>query len=297
MKLDDLNRAVGDFIRKSGGAPKGMPTGVPGLCAFERETPTPIESTLYQPIVCLTLQGVKETVLGDKVRLFQPGGAAIVSHDLPVASQIIEASPAQPYRSLVLLLDLGVLRSLYDQLGDEAIEETEADAIAVGAADDEFVDAIARYFALADKPVDAQVLAPLIQRELHFRLLTARHGGMLRRLLDLDSYASRIARAIAHIRQHFREPIAIADLAKSAGMSASSFHAHFRAIAETTPLQYQKELRLIEAKRLLSEEAASVSAAAYEVGYESPTQFSREYSRMFGVTPRNDRPVYASQAT
>ena len=285
MTLAALNNAIDRFVGGDRRAEKGTPTGAPGLFVFETRTTTPIECTLWQPIVCLTLQGSKEMRLGDKVLRFRPGGSVIVSHDLPVSSCVTDASPEKPYRSLVLLLDIALLRSLHDQLGDAALDEMQADTVAIDDADAAFVVALARYFALANNPIEAQVLAPLIQKELHFRLLTARHGGMLRRLLNLDSHASRIGQAISLIRKRFRQPIPVAELAKAAGMSASSFHAHFRSITETTPLQYQKDLRLIEARRLLSEQGLSVSAAAFDVGYESPTHFSREYSRKFGVAP------------
>ena len=286
VKIADLNQSVGDFLR--GEASGDPPRQVPGLSIYENPAPTEIEPCFYQPVVCLTLQGAKEVFLGSKRMLFRPGRSIIVSHDLPVASRIIEASQERPYRSLLLTLDLALLRSLYEQLGDVSLEDDEdGDVIAVDLADPAFVDAFGRYFALFGDPAEASVMAPLIQKELHFRMLRASHGGMLRRLLRVDSRASRIGLAIAYIRENFRKPIAIADLAKTAGMSASSFHAHFRAITETTPLQYQKDLRLIEAKRLLSEHGLTVSAAAFDVGYESPTQFSREFSRKFGASPRD----------
>jgi AraC-like DNA-binding protein len=131
-------------------------------------------------------------------------------------------------------------------------------------------------------------MMPLIRKELHFRLLLAPHGAMLRQLVSHDSHASCIARAIERIRESFRAPLAVPELAQAAGMSPSSFHKHFKTITETTPLQYQKDLRLLEARRLLQEGHHSVSETAFEVGYESPTQFSREYARKFGASPRND---------
>lgn len=288
MDLHDLNRHVGEFLRNKTPAEKGVACGVQGLFAFESIRPTPVEATLYVPIACLTLQGTKETTVGSRSHRFPAGETVIVSHDLPVTSRVTEASPDHPYRALVLLLDVSLLRSLYDQLGDTAPEEDGVGAIEVAVADEGFTDALARYFLLARNPIEARVLGPLIYKELHFRLLVARHGRMLRRLLHLDSYASRVGRAIAHIRQNYQRQIAVPDLARIAGMSGSSFHAHFRAITETTPLQYQKDLRLIEARRLLSEQGQQVSATAFEIGYESPTQFSRDYARKFGASPRND---------
>lgn len=291
MDLQELNQAVDACTRGAraglGHAGKEPFADLPGLAVFESRAPTEIQTTLYTPAVCLTLQGSKEYGVGAGKQRSRPGHLLIVSHDLPVTSRIVEASAARPYRALVLLLDIALLRSLVDEVGAEALVERQSKAMQVEAAERAFIDAFARYFALTGSPLEAQVMAPLIRKELHFRLLTANHGGMLRRLLNHDSHASRIGRAIALIRQNFREPIAVAALAKAAGMSASSFHAHFRAITETTPLQYQKELRLIEARRLLIEQGLTVSAAAFGVGYESPTQFSREYSRKFGAPPRH----------
>lgn len=145
-----------------------------------------------------------------------------------------------------------------------------------------------RYLALADSPTDAKVLGPLTSKEIHYRLLMAPFGGMLRSLIRHDSNASTIARAIGHIRTNILEPIAIPDLARQCGMSVSSFHNHFKMITSTTPLQYQKELRLLEARRLLKAGGASVTTTAYGVGYESPSQFSREYTRKFGASPSQD---------
>jgi AraC-like DNA-binding protein len=142
--------------------------------------------------------------------------------------------------------------------------------------------------ALADSPADAKVLGPLALKEIHYRLLVSPFGGMLRNLIRHDSYASAIARAIGRIRDDIRSPITVPDLARQVGMSASSFHKHFKMITSTTPLQYQKELRLFEARRLLKTGGASVTAAAFDVGYESPNQFSREYARKFGVPPSQD---------
>ena len=287
MPLEALNHAVGRFMRD---APEAeIESGVPGLSVYECRAPTPIDSKLYQPAVCLSLQGAKEISFGAKTKVLSAGCSIIVSHDLPVSSQVTEASPSQPYRALVVELDLSMLRSLYDQVGGDLSETGEGDVIEIARAGPAFVDALSRYFSLIDNQAEATVMAPLIRKELHYRLLVESHGGMLRRLLRLDSRASRIGRAIAHLRANYRQTLAVADLAKAAGMSASTFHAHFREITGTTPLQYQKELRLLEARRLLTESDRSVSATAFEVGYESPTQFSREYSRKFGVTPRDQQ--------
>ena len=144
-----------------------------------------------------------------------------------------------------------------------------------------------RYLELMNAPMDAQVLGPMILKEIHYRLLLSPIGGMLRNLLSVDSQASRVAKSIQWIRSRFREPLVVGELAQVAGMSQSSFHEHFKSVTGTTPLQYQKDLRMIEARTLLERGVPSVSFAGFEVGYESPTQFSRDYSRKFGCSPKH----------
>jgi transcriptional regulator GlxA family with amidase domain len=201
-----------------------------------------------------------------------------------VRSRITKA----PYLALVLVVDIAGIRKLYDEVAESVDEGVRPRAAVTHRADPGLVDALLRYLALADSPADAKVLAPLVSKEIHYRLLIAPFGGMLRSLLRYDSNASAINRAIGHIRSDLRSPLAIPELAQRVGMSASSFHKHFKAITSTTPLQYQKELRLLEARRLLRTNGASVTAVAYDTGYESPSQFSREYTRKFGVAPSRD---------
>jgi AraC-like DNA-binding protein len=256
-----------------------------GLLLLRQRSESPLEATLYEPVLCLILQGRKQVLIGERTLSFGPGECLLVSHHLPVSSRITQA----PYLALVLKVDAATTREFYDDVAESALEGTRARAAETHRADPELLDALRRYLALADAPADARVLGPLILKEIHYRLLVAPFGGMLRSLLRRDSHASAIARAIGHIRDHIRSPIAIPDLARRVGMSASSFHKHFKTVTTTTPLQYLKELRLLEARRLLKTDGASVTTAAFEVGYESSTQFSREYARKFGVPPRQDR--------
>lgn len=287
MQAKDLATQIDRYIDNYGKSGEIVATDLPHLTLLRHKRPTTFESVLYNPVVCLILQGRKETAIGDRAVSFGPGESLIVSHDLPVVSRVTEATSRMPYLSLILTLDLAIVRSLYDQVGEAELEEGRASPLDVNDADAALVDALARYFTLAGQAVEARVMGPLILKEIHFRLLMAPNGGMLRRLLRRDSHASRIAIAIAQIRRDYRTALTVSDLAKTAGMSPSSFHEHFKSITATTPLQYQKELRLIEARRLLSEGGHSVAAVAFEVGYESPTQFSREYARKFGTSPRD----------
>lgn len=256
---------------------------LPGMTLYRQPVRTQFEAAIYQPVVCLILQGRKETAFGGKTYRMSAGECLLVSHDLPVLARITVA----PYLALLLDVEVETLRSLYDEVGPTTAP-TNASALEVQKADEALFDALRRYVALTASPTDAKVLGPMLRRELHYRLLMAPFGGMLRSLLRHDSYASAVARAIAHIRGNFREPIAVPALAKGVGMSTSAFHKHFKAVTSSSPLQYQKDLRLLDARRRLVTGAATVTGAAYEVGYESPTQFSREYARKFGVPPSRD---------
>jgi AraC-like DNA-binding protein len=263
--------------------PEGyLPGGLPGLGFVRHSASTPLEGTVYEPVVCLILRGRKRTTAGPMTVDFGPGESLIVSHDLPVLSRVTEC----PYLALILSLDVGILRSLMDEVDESSGTRTRAATLDVDRTDELLIDALGRYVSLADRPIEAEVLAPLVLKEIHFRLLMAPHGGMLWNLLRTDSNASHIHRAVRDIRENFRSALSVPRLARRIGMSESAFHRHFKSITGTTPLQYQKAMRLLEARRLISAEGYPVSRAAFEVGYASPTQFSREYSREFGVAPR-----------
>ena len=247
--------------------------------------PTSFESTVYTPFLCLIVRGKKELLIGGSSIFMDPGQSLVLCHDLPVVARIKQASANKPYLALIMQIDMNLIRSLYNEIGDTQAGDRPSSPLAVSAVDYPLLDALSRYLDLADKPADATVLGPMIIREIHFRLLMAPNGGMLRQMLSRDSHASRISKAIDVIRQDFRNPLTINDLSKAAHMSASSFHEHFKSVTGTTPLQYQKDLRLIEAKALLADGRHSVSTIAYDVGYESASQFSREFTRKFGAPP------------
>ncbi len=263
---------------------------LPDVLVLQSSEPTPLAATLYEPVMCLILQGAKEVLHGDTIFHLGPGDLLVVSHDVPVNSRITTARPGEPYLAVILSLDVSLLRSLYDEAGGAAgdVGRSGIPALASTVAGPRLVDAIARYLALGEDEIEARVLASAVRREIHFRLLLTPGGGMLRNLLRHDSHASMVAKAISRIRAGYRQTIAVPDLAREVGMSPSSLHKHFRAITSTTPLQFQKDLRLLEARRLLIAGQHAVSDVAYEVGYESPNQFSREYSRKYGVPPSSD---------
>jgi AraC-like DNA-binding protein len=285
MGLDELAQEVLAYADARGLDEAATMSDVPGLSISRQRRPTDLAPVLYEPILCLVLQGAKQALQGQAFVAFPKGHSIIVGIDLPTTASVVEASVETPYVALALKLDLGLIRELSLEIEPETNNHGAVAAISAAEADEAIIDAMARLFALVDMPAARPVLHPLVFREIHYWLLCAPHGSLLRSLVQVDSHASRIAQAIVNIRSNFERLLVVADLAASVGMSVSAFHAHFKAIAGTTPLQYQKRLRLIEARRLLQAERYSVSTAAFSVGYESPTQFSREYSRMFGIAP------------
>lgn len=270
---------------------QGKTPGLPSLSVLRREVPSGIEATIYEPVMCLILQGSKVTSIGDQVAELRPGDALLVSHDLPVVSRITVASVQKPYLAAILSLDLGLVRSLYEQVVDAPAHDAHVRSLSAGPVEQAWLAPLVRYFELMDNPLDERVLGPSVRREIHYRLLLSPLGKMLRNLLVADSHASRIAKAIQRLRAEFHAPLGVSDLAKTAGMSASSFHEHFKSVTGTTPLQYQKDIRLIAARALLVDRGQTVSEAAYAVGYESPTHFSRDYSKKFGLPPSRDASV------
>ncbi len=261
---------------------------LPRLSVYRRDAPSDLEALVYEPVICLILRGSKVTSVGDHQVRLQPGDALLVSHDMPVMSRITQASHENPYTAVILSLDLGLARRLDSQLTDAPAVAARTGPLSSGRADPAFLAPLTRYLELMDSPLDAKVIGPSTLLELHYRLLRSPIGLMLRHLLVADSHASRIAKAIHKMRSEFCAPLSVADLARTAGMSTSSFHEHFKTVTRTTPIQYQKDLRLIAARALLVEQSQTVSEAAFSVGYESPTHFSRDYSRKFGLPPSRD---------
>ena len=285
MHLNALaERAERLFTEATGRAATARP--MPGVTLLRQAAQSSFEASLYEPVLCLILRGRKLVSMGELSVSFGEGECLLVSHDVPVRSRITKA----PYLALVFQIDVGTIRKLYDEVAESLLAGEHARAVVTHRADAALLDALHRYLALTESPADAHVLGPLFSKEIHYRLLVAPSGGMLRNLIRYDSNASAIARAIGHIRGDIRSPIAVPDLARRMGMSASAFHKHFKTIMSTTPLQFQKELRLFRARELLKTGRSSVTTAAFDVGYESPSQFSREYTRKFGVPPSQDRP-------
>jgi AraC-like DNA-binding protein len=256
---------------------------------LRRSQPSDIEGTLYRPLLCMVLQGAKDVSVGCMSVHCPAGNAIIVSHDLPVLSRITEASPELPYIAFVLPLDLGLLRGFYDFVPDFPSEDEDVGALTSHRAEPALLDAVARFIALSRDTVAAPLLGPILMREMHARLLLSAQGAILRRFLRREDPSRHVARAIASIRDSIDAPLSVSALADHVGMSKSSFHAHFKAVTGLTPGQYQKDIRLLEARRLVLEGRDTISTVAFDVGYESPAHFSRDYARKFGVSPREDR--------
>lgn len=292
MIRDELIARVAAFAEAEGIEAEPHLCGAGGLSVYRSTAPTEIQPVFYEPVLCLVLQGAKRlTDATSRMVTIAKGQSVIVSIDLPMASRVVEASPREPYLTLALRIDMGLLREVASEIDLASAEGEPANAISLAEADHALVDAMERLFGLVGKPSAARMLQPLIEREIHFWMLMADHGTMLRELVRADSHAARIAKAVGVLRRDYTERLRIDDLARLAGMSTSAFHDRFKAITGTTPLQFQKRLRLMEARRLIASGEISVSAAAWRVGYESPTQFSREYARTWGAPPRTDLPA------
>lgn len=285
----DLTERIGRYADARDAPPVPFPTGIDGFTMVRCRTPTSFQAMAYTPLLCVVLQGSKESYLGTTPVRFSAGESLIVSLDLPSVSRVVDASVEAPYLALALELDLGMIRELYAETEETDFVDDEARAMESGVADEKLVQAMGRLFDLVERPVGRRVLVPLLVREIHFRLLLARHGGMLRHLAQSDSHASRITTALARIRSTFTEALRVEELAALAAMSPSSFYEHFKSVTGTSPLQYQKDLRLLEARRRMLAGERSVSTVAFGVGYESSAQFSREYSRKFGIPPSRER--------
>ena len=264
-------------------------TAVPGLSLFRRDEPTEPISGMYEPSICLVAQGAKRVLLGDDTYVYDAHHYLITSVHLPTVVQIIEASREKPYLGLRLKLDQ---REISQLMVDSNLPPPRAQQSSRGMATGEvtlpLLTAFQRLIDLLAEQQDIAILAPIIQREIIYRLLVGDQGARLRQIASAGSQSHQIARAIDWLKGHFARPLRIDDLATHVNMSASTFHHHFRTLTAMSPLQFQKSLRLNEARRLMLTERLDATTAAFQVGYESASQFSREYSRIFGAPPLRD---------
>lgn len=262
-------------------------TPLPRLSLFRADRPTVPLPAVYDASLCLIAQGTKQVTLGEQSLIYDAAHYLLVSVDLPLVGHVIQADPNAPYLCCKIDIDHAALADLIMAEGSRA-PKANLPALAVYRSDDDLIDAACRLMRLLDRLDSIPALAPLIEREILYRLLTGPHGPALRYMAVADSHLNQVSRAIATIRAGFDQPLRIGDIAAAAGMSPSSLHEHFKAVTKMTPLEYQKQLRLQEARRLMLAGGKTAGSAGFAVGYESPSQFNREYARLFGAPPRRD---------
>ena len=270
-----------------------FPAPIAGLQLIRASAPSDPLSVMYRPALCLVVSGRKRVFLNNQITEYGSNGHLVISQDLPVLGQVVEASPLDPYLCIHLRIEHAEINQILLDHGlpqePEGATTHAARGLYVEPTTTPLMDAILRLVRLLDTPADLAAIAPLVRREIVYRLVTSPNGWRMARTAKPDCYDQRIARVIAVLRARFREHIGVAELADIAHLSTSALHLHFKTATSFTPLQYVKQLRLQEARRLLVTTDMDAAAVAFEIGYESPSQFSREYARMFGQPPVRDR--------
>lgn len=260
----------------------------PGIILGRSSKPTEHAHSVFQPAFCVVAQGSKQVLLGDEVFRYDPGHYLISTIDLPIASHVVEASEKKPYLSFRIDLDPTLVASVVMESGIETKKGIHVKAMDVSATTADLLDAIVRLARILDAPDDIRILAPLIIREIVFRLLKGEQGARLSHLLSSEGDTRRISRAVKQLRENFDQPLKIENIARQLGMSVSGFHHHFKSVTAMSPLQFQKQIRLQEARRLMLGEDLDVASAGFRVGYDDPSYFSREYKKLFGAPPQRD---------
>lgn len=263
---------------------------IPGLRLSRWTTPTSPTSYSHKPSICLIAQGRKRVMLGEDSFIYDAHHFLISSVELPITANILSASEEEPYLGLIMELDLQEISQLIvdSEFSVNPHKKEAPKGIAVGKLSGLVLDAFTRLLSLLDDPKSINILAPAIKREIFYRLLMSDQGTRLHQIVTAGSHSHQIAKAIEWLKNNFVKPLNVSELASNSGMSKSSFYTHFRAMTSMTPLQFQKKLRLSEARRLMLTENLDAMATTFKVGYESPSQFSREYSRLFGAPPSKD---------
>jgi AraC-like DNA-binding protein len=285
MPCEELAEIIGRWTEDG----QDRPPPIPNLSFFRRDAPAPPAICLVEPSIILVVQGAKKLWFGGETYLYDSDRFLVTSLDLPANSEVVAASPEKPCLGLALSLDLRTLAELIslDNLSSKSGRPGER-SLGIGTVTPDIVEPFKRLLNLLDETAAIPVLAPLIIREIHYRLLHSDQAARLRKIASVGSHSHRVARAIDWLKVNYRSPLRIEELAARVQMSVSNFHHHFRKLTAMSPLQYQKWLRLNEAKRLMLNEDMDATSAAFRVGYESPSQFSREYSRLFGASPKRD---------
>jgi AraC-like DNA-binding protein len=281
---DELVERIARAVRED-----GTVEPLEGLHLNRASSPTGLGHGVSKPAFCVIAQGSKEVLLGDNRYRYDPAHYLITTAALPVAGRITEASEERPYLGLVVRLDPTLVGSVMVEAGHPAPRSrSDVKAIDVSPLDEGLLDAVVRLVRLLDSPTDARFLAPLITREIVYRLLMGAQSGRLHHIAALGDHSHRIVRALERLRKDFDQPLRIEDIARELGMSVSGFHHHFKAVTAMSPLQFQKQLRLQEARRLMLGEDLDAASAGYRVGYGDASHFTREYKRLFGAPPMRD---------
>ena len=288
--LDDRVCELAGLIERSTGNDGLHATAIPALQFSRLSAPMPLPMRgVQEAALCLIVQGAKRAILADEVYEYDASRFVVASVDLPVTGQVTRASSEAPYLCLVLKLSPATIAEMVTEAESAKTPlPPPSRGLFLQPSSVEMLDAAIRLVKLLDAPHDIPLLAPLIEREILYRVLCSPQGAMLRHIGIADSQGQRVAKAIHWLRQHYAQPLRIDHIAREVHMSASALHHHFKAVTAMSPLQYQKQLRLQEARRLMLSEVMDAASAGHRVGYESPSQFSREYSRMFGAPPVRD---------
>ncbi|MDH1470068.1 AraC family transcriptional regulator [Shewanella sp. GD03713] len=293
-----LSQGLADNVAKRTLGVEWASSEVEGLEFYRQNAPTSNSVCIVEPSIAVVVQGTKSMTLGEQVLVYDPSRFLITSLELPATMQVLEASAEKPYLGVVLKLDLAVMSDLMLQTPLARQKDTVTDqGMILGHSTPSLLNAFSRLVALLDEPESIPVLAPMIKREIYWRVLISEQGARLRQIVSAGSHGLRIAHSIEWLKVNFAQHFSIDDLADMTRMSKSTFHHHFRQLTSMSPLQYQKRLRLMEARRLMLSESIDAAAAAYRVGYESPSQFSREYSRLFGNSPKRDVDIHWLSST
>jgi AraC-like DNA-binding protein len=261
-------------------------TAINGVELLRAESPTRLLPAVYQPCLCFVAQGSKRALLNGASYTYDPLHYLVVSMTMPVYAEITGASPTKPYLALSIKIDTAELAALLPNIQATTRRESSDHALYSTAMTTSMLDVVLRLVRLFETPQDSAVLAPLALREIYYRALTGELGERLQQVIATDSYAQRVGRAIELLRNQYHLPLRVQTLADTAHMSLSSLHQHFKSITAMSPLQYQKQLRLHEARRLMLNGGMDAANASYRVGYASPSQFSRDYKRLFGSPPK-----------
>lgn len=286
--LKEINEQLKDIVLSRIDVTGDHPTAVTDMGFHRRDETNKADNCFFKPLATIIIQGHKRSIWGNREYHYGEGQCVVNGVDMPNASFVTEASPQKPFLAVSLALDSQLITRLSAEIQSGLKTNAPFSTVSVAETDQEILDAYLRLARLLDKPEQIPMLAPLIVSEIHYRLLIGRQGEQLRLINTMGSQGNQVAQAISWLKRNYKEPLQVDELARRVNMATSTFHRHFRSVTTLSPLQYQKYLRLYEAQRLMMVEKADAVNASLAVGYESPTQFNREYKRLFGEPPRRD---------